>query len=98
MRHVWASYCVGMSIALGISTLVHTAFECLQEIIPRVINIFVGQNNPPNEKDMVSGLAYHPDLGNSDHYCLIFQFNCSTMLKEDFKFGFNYNKGDCNRL
>ena len=51
-----------------------------------------------NEQNMVSWLAYHPGLENSEHCYLTFQFNCYTILNEDYKTGFNYNKGDYNSL
>ena len=47
---------------------------------------------------MVSGLARYPDLGDSDHSCLTFQFNCYTKSNNDHIVGFNYNKGDYNKL
>ena len=47
---------------------------------------------------MVSGLTYHPRLRDSDHCCLTFQFNCYTISNDDHKVGFNYNKGDYNKL
>ena len=51
-----------------------------------------------NEEAMINGLSYLPGLGNSDHLCLRFKFNCYSVSNKISVPRWNLNKGDHDEI
>ena len=56
---------------------------------PSILDLIIS-----NDPDIVSNIIYESPLGRSDHACVLFDINCSTINKHQNKKIYLYDKGD----